>query len=90
MEGINAIYTGKLVSLSEQELVDCDLTRDHGCQGSPLPLHFLPLNHVLVPWPCGGLQTGEMLSLSTRMKSVDNVHSSLPQKFCILCLLGFP
>lgn len=33
VEGINAIYTGKLVSLSEQELVDCDLTRDHGCQG---------------------------------------------------------
>ncbi|KAK3166271.1 hypothetical protein QOZ80_1AG0043660 [Eleusine coracana subsp. coracana] len=32
MEGINAIRTGKLVSLSEQELIDCDTAED-GCQG---------------------------------------------------------
>nr|KYP42355.1 Vignain [Cajanus cajan]KYP42367.1 Vignain [Cajanus cajan] len=31
-EGIHQITTGKLVSLSEQELVDCD-TVDHGCDG---------------------------------------------------------
>lgn len=32
VEGANAIATGRLVSLSEQELVDCD-TADMGCQG---------------------------------------------------------
>merc|ERR1719431_1611700 len=32
VEGQNAIKNGKLVSLSEQELVDCD-KRDYGCNG---------------------------------------------------------
>ncbi|CAO2167430.1 unnamed protein product [Urochloa humidicola] len=32
VEGINAIKTGRLVSLSEQELIDCD-TKENGCQG---------------------------------------------------------
>ncbi|XP_038691674.1 senescence-specific cysteine protease SAG39-like [Tripterygium wilfordii] len=34
MEGITQITTGKLVSLSEQELVDCDTAgQDQGCEG---------------------------------------------------------
>ncbi|XP_020575303.1 zingipain-2-like [Phalaenopsis equestris] len=33
-EGINKIKTGNLISLSEQELIDCDVNgRDHGCRG---------------------------------------------------------
>ncbi|KAJ0581633.1 putative actinidain [Helianthus annuus] len=33
-EGINQITTGKLISLSEQEIVDCDKTsQDQGCEG---------------------------------------------------------
>lgn len=34
MEGLNKLKTGKLVSLSEQELVDCDINGiDQGCDG---------------------------------------------------------
>lgn len=34
MEGITKISTGKLISLSEQELVDCDTNgMDQGCEG---------------------------------------------------------
>jgi len=33
VEGALAIATGKLVSLSEEELVQCDTNGDHGCKG---------------------------------------------------------
>lgn len=33
VEGINKIVTGSLISLSEQELIDCDKFLDRGCGG---------------------------------------------------------
>jgi len=52
VEGQNAIKNGKLVSLSEQELVDCD-KRDYGCSGGLMENAYETLLEI------GGLESEE-------------------------------
>ncbi|XP_071733936.1 vignain-like [Rutidosis leptorrhynchoides] len=40
VEGINQIKTKELVSLSEQELIDCDTSENQGCNGGLMDLAF--------------------------------------------------
>ncbi|XP_076937023.1 vignain-like [Bidens hawaiensis] len=40
VEGINQIKTNELVSLSEQELIDCDTSENQGCNGGLMDLAF--------------------------------------------------
>ncbi|KAM1067390.1 senescence-specific cysteine protease SAG39-like [Malus sylvestris] len=50
MEGITKLTTGKLISLSEQELVDCDTSGvDQGCEGGLMDdaFQFINKNHGL-------------------------------------------
>lgn len=50
MEGITQLKTGKLISLSEQELVDCDTSgEDQGCEGGLMDnaFDFIQQNHGL-------------------------------------------
>ncbi|MCD7463155.1 Senescence-specific cysteine protease sag12 [Datura stramonium] len=47
VEGINKVKTGKLISLSEQELVDCDTSLNQGCEGGFMDyaFEFIIKNH---------------------------------------------
>ncbi|KAF3435449.1 hypothetical protein FNV43_RR22538 [Rhamnella rubrinervis] len=65
VEGINKIVTGELISLSEQELVDCDVSYNQGCNGGLMDyaFQFIIKN--------GGIDTDEDYPYKARDESCD-------------------
>ena len=65
MEGINKIKTGELVSLSEQELVDCD-SDNHGCDGGSMEDAFKFIKQI------GGLTSENTYPYRAKDESCDS------------------
>ncbi|CAO2837285.1 unnamed protein product [Amaranthus hypochondriacus] len=74
VEGLNKIKTGNLISLSEQDLLDCDTNYDHGCDGGGNMIYaftfILHNNGILTEsaYPYKGVQ-GKCMETSLRYGS---------------------
>ncbi|KAA8542193.1 hypothetical protein F0562_023345 [Nyssa sinensis] len=72
VEGINQIKTKKLVSLSEQELVDCDTDVNQGCNGGMMDLALKFIKQK------GGITTEEIYPYKARDGKCDNRKENSP------------
>lgn len=81
VEGISQIVTGKLISLSEQELVDCDTARNQGCNGGLMEdaFQFIVNN--------GGIDTEEDYPYKGRGAKCDSYKVCILLVCNILCIL---
>ncbi|CAN1291422.1 unnamed protein product [Linum perenne] len=72
VEGINYIKTKKLVSLSEQELVDCDTAENQGCNGGLMEYAFEFIKEN------GGLSSEDAYPYHAQDGTCDSVKEDAP------------
>ncbi|XP_039134161.1 senescence-specific cysteine protease SAG39-like [Dioscorea cayenensis subsp. rotundata] len=79
VEGITKITSGKLISLSEQELVDCDTNQDQGCNGGIMDdaFEFIIKN--------GGLTT----EANYPYKAIDSTCNNMKEASHIATISGY-
>ncbi|XP_034208923.1 senescence-specific cysteine protease SAG39-like [Prunus dulcis] len=85
-EGITQLTTGKLISLSEQELVDCDTSgEDQGCEGGLMDdaFQFIQQNHGLsaeANYPYNGVDgscnTKKAASIAAKITGYEDVPAN--------------
>ncbi|CAN6440632.1 unnamed protein product [Victoria cruziana] len=94
VEGINKIFTGSLISLSEQELCDCDNSYNNGCNGGLMDYAYkwIIRNQGMdteADYPYKGLQsTCRREKLNQRVVTIDS-YSDIPANDERLLLLAY-
>ncbi|RWW40899.1 hypothetical protein BHE74_00053654 [Ensete ventricosum] len=77
VEGVNKIVTGDLMTLSEQELVDCDSAYNQGCNGGLMDYAF---EFIIGN---GGVDTEDDYPYNARDGTCDQ-HRVIPTAFAMI------
>ena len=81
MEGITQLTTRKLISLSEQELVDCDTSDEYqGCEGGLMDsaFQFIQDNHGLTTEASQGVDGTYNTNQKEKHAATINGHEDVP------------
>ncbi|MCD7446197.1 hypothetical protein HAX54_045254 [Datura stramonium] len=82
MEGINAIAAGELISLSEQELINCDNSYNNGCEGGLMdPAFEWVINN-------GGIDSAADYPYTAYSQGFCNYKKACDDQFHIKCSTG--
>ncbi|KAF5181129.1 Cysteine protease xcp1 [Thalictrum thalictroides] len=90
IEGINALVTGDLISISEQELVECD-TNDSGCNGGLMDTAFAWIKsngglNTESAYPYTGYGgTCKTAKKQEKVVSIDGYEDISPQESALIC-----
>jgi C1A family cysteine protease len=85
LEGAMFVATGKLISLSEEDLVQCNSITDHGCQGGLMDNAFNWVqqngicSEIAYPYTSGGGVTGSCVKGCSPVVSITG-HTDVPSK----------